>query len=421
MLRRTHMKKIRNFYFLRALIILCVTFCLSYAGYDALTDQYAKETRNNVIVMKKSMLKSTVDNLVYALKNQEKLIRKAHPQWTNKQVKTQLSKDLRQRIYSSKYDFGSYLWVNEVKNYHGGKNYAVRLVHNEYPETEGQYLSTYTKDSKGNTPYLTELNGVKKNGSFFYTYYFYYKNEKTPTHKLTYATLYKKYNWIICMGISLNDVSTYANRLRKKYDKYAFMIIIGIELTITLIFIASYLFEDRRKKKYYKSRENVLRTQLDYDYLTHVYTRSYGESFIAAALLETPRVNSAVAMFDIDDFKFYNDTYGHNIGDEVLRQISETIHSVIRSTDVIFRYGGDEFICFFYNVNLVEAEIVAHKIIESIRSLKIQVEDQKIKASISLGLTLLRAEDHSVDEVIARADQALYLAKQEGKDCIKFI
>ena len=88
---------------------------------------------------------------------------------------------------------------------------------------------------------------------------------------------------------------------------------------------------------------------------------------------------------------------------------------------MIFRYGGDEFIFFFYNVNLVEAEIVAHKIIESIRSLKIQVEDQEIQASISLGLTLLRAEDHSVDEVIARADQALYLAKQEGKDCIKFI
>ncbi len=102
-----------------------------------------------------------------------------------------------------------------------------------FPKTEGQWLSTNTKDVKGQKPYQMELEGVQKHTSFFYSYYLQYHHQKA-THKLTYAYLYKEYNWIICMGVSLNDIHTYVESIRKTSDKYAFTGIAVIELSIFL-------------------------------------------------------------------------------------------------------------------------------------------------------------------------------------------
>lgn len=99
-----------------------------------------------------------------------------------------------------------YVWVNEVYNYEGGDGYAIRRVHPNLVHTEGMQLSTNTKDIKGNLPYLEELEGVKKDGEVYLEYYFKKKTSEGIHHKLSYAKLFKPFDWIIATGIYLDDI-----------------------------------------------------------------------------------------------------------------------------------------------------------------------------------------------------------------------
>ncbi|WP_313371041.1 cache domain-containing protein, partial [Sedimentibacter sp.] len=93
-------------------------------------------------------------------------------------------------IRSREFSNDSYIWVNEVINYEGGKDYAIRRVHPNLRETEGTYLSTDMEDINGNLPYLEELEGIKKDGELFFTYYFKELNSSRISEKITYAKLY---------------------------------------------------------------------------------------------------------------------------------------------------------------------------------------------------------------------------------------
>ena len=77
-----------------------------------------------------------------------------------------------EKIRRQRFDDDSYIWVSQILNYNGGDNYAIRIVHPNLPETEGSFLSTSTMNTRGNKPYLEELDGINKNGELFFSYYF---------------------------------------------------------------------------------------------------------------------------------------------------------------------------------------------------------------------------------------------------------
>ena len=114
----------------------------------------------------------------------------------------------------------------------------------------------------------------------------------------------------------------------------------------------------------------------------------------------------AVILFDVDHFKRINDTAGHDAGDEVLRRVADVVRTHLREADVFARYGGEEFIILLPRTTASEAAVVAEQIRNTIRSV-----------TISSGVAeLLAADDDSVDWLISRADNALYLAKQQGRN-----
>lgn len=402
-------------YFIKALITVIVTFSLTAALYFFVTKEYARETKENVVTLKKNTLKYTVNNFVTAIRIRDRDIRKVHPNYTKKQIQKIQKKALRDYIHHAKFNFGSYIWINEIHNFNGGNRYAKRLIHPELPKTEGQWLSTNTKDVKGQKPYQMELSGVKKHTSFFYSYYFKDNHHPQATPKLTYAYLYKDYNWIICMGVSLNDIHTYVERIRKTSDKYAFTGIAFIELLITLFFAFSYHFDRKKQRQYFAKKEERLQSQIDYDYLTKAYTRNYGEKYLSSLLLRHIS-QCAVFMIDIDDFKLVNDHLGHKAGDEVLIQVVEKIKSVIRFSDVLFRYGGDEFVCVIEHVDADHAKDIALKMKESVHTIAIEQE-----VTVSIGLTMIKETDQHTKDIINRADQALYQSKSQGKDRISVL
>jgi diguanylate cyclase (GGDEF)-like protein len=158
------------------------------------------------------------------------------------------------------------------------------------------------------------------------------------------------------------------------------------------------------------------------DELTKVYNRRY--FFEASQLLENGSAlipeNTSLLMIDIDDFKVLNDTHGHHIGDLALTKLTENISSMLRSTDVLARYGGDEFICLLPQTKRDQALEIAKRVINRIEGIKLKENNHDIPLHISIGVTTSEHEV-KIEELIALADEALYKAKQSGKNQIKSI
>ncbi|TCS44045.1 HD domain-containing phosphohydrolase [Reinekea marinisedimentorum] len=99
-----------------------------------------------------------------------------------------------------------YLWINQIEDFAGGEDYAIRVYHQNLPESVGQKLSTELTDIIGNKPYLEELNGINQSGETFIQYYFKKRSEDTFSQKVSFAKLFEPYNWVIASGIYVDDV-----------------------------------------------------------------------------------------------------------------------------------------------------------------------------------------------------------------------
>lgn len=123
----------------------------------------------------------------------------------------------------------------------------------------------------------------------------------------------------------------------------------------------------------------------------------------------------SVVMFDFDHFKKLNDTHGHQCGDFVLKQVIQEVKKSIRKTDLLFRYGGEEFVLLLHKTSLDNAAVVADKVRERIAQTRIHFKDEDIDISISMGAAALQDNDAS-NSLIERADNALYSAKNLGRN-----
>lgn len=337
--------------------------------------------------------------------------------FVDEQVKEHIAKE----IYDSTYSENSYIWVNEVLNYEGGDDYAIRRIHPNLRDTVGTKLSTNMTDVKGTTPYKTELEGVKQHGELFFTYYFKKMGSETISEKLTYAKLYKDFDWIVAMGIHLDDMNGYidtttgqSTRIVRRIAPVFVLSILGLFVIHSLLLV--YL-EQRRNKK----SEHVLEQQAYQDPLTGVGNRRYGLMVIKNRFIQFKRMQTStmVALFDVDYFKQINDTYGHDIGDRCLVQLSKSISQVICTENALFRWGGDEFLIACPADPMDELEKVKKTLLETTRASIVMHDGIAITFTISAGISTFLPSDTSEDQVLKRADSALYRAKQLGRNRVE--
>ena len=123
-------------------------------------------------------------------------------------------------------------------------------------------------------------------------------------------------------------------------------------------------------------------------------------------------------MIDVDNLKSINDAFGHRAGDKALREISRRIKECIRQIDTAARYGGDEFAVILINTSLEDAVIVAQRMVDAVSNSQTTWQKEQIPLSISVGLGQYDAET-SPEDITSRSDQALYLAKQAGKNTVR--
>lgn len=153
------------------------------------------------------------------------------------------------------------------------------------------------------------------------------------------------------------------------------------------------------------------------DSLTKLYNHNYMYNKLENMIAKSKEVNNSlcVLMVDIDDFKIINDTYGHPFGDKVLISVSKCLTDNTRDTDIIGRYGGEEFMIIFPNTNLYEAKEIAERLRLKISEIKFN-NLENLKITISGGLSEVKNEN--AINIVKKADKLLYEAKKNGKNKI---
>ena len=204
--------KIRFYYYIgsvSSILFLVVLLTLVYASN--LNQEYNRKIEqlsSGIIKEKKRFLRNAVERTISWVESERKLIENlpANQSLNQEQIDAISAARISHHIRNLRLIDDGYVWVNRIVNYAGGDNYAIRQIHPNLPQTEGDWLSTQTKDIKGNKPYEVELNGVKKDGEIYFDYYFKKLNSDKIAHKMSFAKLYKPWDWVVASGVYLDDV-----------------------------------------------------------------------------------------------------------------------------------------------------------------------------------------------------------------------
>ncbi len=171
-----------------------------------------------------------------------------------------------------------------------------------------------------------------------------------------------------------------------------------------------------------KEYQSQLERSAHYEPLTNLPNRVLLAVRLSQAMLQCQRHQQslAVVFLDLDGFKAVNDTYGHDIGDELLISLSQRMKDALREGDTLSRFGGDEFVAVLADLAKVEdCEPVLERLMKAAAT-SIIVGDAVIQVSASIGITLYPQDDVDADQLVRHADQAMYAAKQAGKNRYSF-
>ena len=220
-----------------------------------------------------------------------------------------------------------------------------------------------------------------------------------------------EFDWYVCAILPVGLKETLKTSMTI-YFIAMMAVIAAIFIIFNLIRINSELNRER----------NTYRDMSLIDALTGIYNRRFLEENLERTIKALSRSESklSILMLDVDYFKKYNDTYGHNMGDTCLKAVANTLaKSIVRSDDFIARYGGEEFVVVLPNADEQGAKKVAERLLKNIRTLNIPHEKNDAASFVTVsigGATNIVNHSHTVDHYFKRADEALYKSKQKGRN-----
>lgn len=155
-----------------------------------------------------------------------------------------------------------------------------------------------------------------------------------------------------------------------------------------------------------------------FDGLTGLFNHEYFQNMLSQELSAAQRYRRdlGLVLIDIDHFKQFNDTWGHQLGDLVLKEVAQLIKTTCRTSDIVARYGGEEMVVIFPSTSEEDAKVVSERIREAVENHLVEHEGEKLTVTISLGLAMLKSDSEEKDELIRRADEALYQSKEGGRN-----
>ncbi|QFT13492.1 diguanylate cyclase [Vibrio sp. THAF190c] len=239
---------------------------------------------------------------------------------------------------------------------------------------------------------------------------------------IRYDPIYVKESCLSCHG-KVENASAQQHRHYGKKTGYGYkegdlygVKVISIDITWFLIrYLAFLVIFVIPVIMWFKGFDKKLTEALNVDSLSGAYNKNY-------YLKSKDRLidNGYVLLFDVDDFKNINDTYGHTCGDNVIWQVCELIKSKCRKTDMLFRFGGEEFVLFLKGINSKERVIsIVGDIMTEISAHEFVHEGIKFNVTVSIGICK-KAPSISTEDAISKADLAMYDVKKHGKNNFKF-
>ncbi len=138
--------------------------------------------------------------------------------------------------------------------------------------------------------------------------------------------------------------------------------------------------------------------------------------WVSAAGMPEETADDAVLMYDIDHFKRVNDSYGHDVGDQVLVKISELVQGRVRACDMVARIGGEEIVVLLPDTELNAAKGVAEELRKNIAALHFEAAGERFKVTVTFGVTLHNVTDRTPDDILRRVDKLMYEGKQSGRN-----
>ncbi len=180
---------------------------------------------------------------------------------------------------------------------------------------------------------------------------------------------------------------------------------------------AAEFFNDTSSQETLQARIQELENLALLDSLTQLPNRHHIEPELVSRFHEIQRlqVSFGFLFMDIDHFKRFNDTYGHDVGDEVLRVVARTLKASMRPFDLVGRWGGEEFVCILRNVQAPLLLPIANRMRALIEASSVKAGNRMLGVTVSIGATLATAED-SLETLIKRADRLMYTSKANGRN-----
>ncbi len=328
-------------------------------------------------------------------------------------------------------DITDYFFFYKLHNVDGGDDFATMIINNNRPDLVGKKLSDDYVDAKGNQFRKEFLQGIRGSGEAFVIYWYKKPDGSGTGRKLSYFKRHKDWNWIIAKGIYFDrldaDMAAKKEELSRKVKKDIVVLCLIFLVAVMISLVAAFYLSRALQKilnQYRRTQEEhlqkletlnlALEKQSNTDVLTQIRNRSSFNQCLTREIASAGRYNKSLPLiiFDIDRFKTINDTFGHLAGDSVLRELASLISGNIRQSDIFARWGGEEFTLLAPNIDREQTSLFMEK-------LRMLVETHAFsvgcKITCSFGGSMYISMEAGED-LLRRADEALYQAKSRGRN-----
>lgn len=328
----------------------------------------------------------------------------------------------------------NYFFIYQLHNINGGKEFATMLVNPNRPELVGTKLSDDYKGARGNLFRKEFLAGLREKGEAFVTYWYKKEGHEQPQQKLSYFKLYPEWNWVVAKGVYLDDLDKIIvqekQQLQRKVKNKVFLFALLLFAAVFCVVIIAHFFTKGINSIFVEYKDIQEKQQLELerinkylhkrattDNLTGLYNRQHFNDRLAEEIARNSRYSQSLSLiiFDIDHFKKINDNYGHLTGDAVLKELSELASSRVRQTDLLARWGGEEFVILLLGANQEASQVVANKLCTLVAEHSFPVVNG---LTCSFGVTTY-INGESAEDFVNRADEALYGAKASGRNRVE--
>jgi len=339
----------------------------------------------------------------------------------DKKCDEMIIKEMQSVFDQLKWPYKGYVFVLDFKGntlYHPNKNLMK--------------INRWNLERNGVKVFQLLVNEAKKHPNGTYVSYTGYNPGGLPTEKVSYVKVFKPYNVLIGSGVYLDYLD---KRLIKKNEerKTLFYKLIDSIYVITFLVVMIILIVvwivAKNIKDVYKSYENVLKSEKEKfkelsikDPLTNLYNRNYLLSAFNEISSRVKRngKKSVIAFIDLDQFKEINDSLGHEYGDMLLKEIANRIKNTVRKSDVVSRFGGDEFVLILDDIEKPENIIgLIQRLLDNIKE-KIKLGDKEVSTTASIGLSVFPDDGDDISKLVTFADTAMYEAKKRKGNSFEF-